>query len=48
MQTDKRKLETGIVPAKSNFPHVEWMLLVLATLSPDDEIFAKGYMPPQR
>ena len=48
MQTDKRKLETGIVPAKRNFPNVEWMLLVLATLSPDDEIFAKGYMPPQR
>ena len=47
-QTERRRLETGIVPAKRNLPNVEWMLLVLATLSPDDEIFAKGYMPPQR
>jgi hypothetical protein len=47
-QTERRRLETGIVPAKRNFPNVEWMLLVLATLSPDDEIFTKGYMPPQR
>lgn len=34
--------------AKRNLPNVEWMLLVLATLTPNDEIFGKSYMPPQK
>ena len=42
------RLETGIVIAKRNLPNVEWMLLVLATLTPNDEIFGKSYMPPQK
>ena len=34
--------------AKRNLPNVVWMLLVLATLTPNDEIFGKSYMPPQK
>ena len=47
-QTDKRQLDTGIVVARRNFPNVEWILMALATLSPEDEIFGKSYMPPQK
>jgi len=47
-QTDRMNVETGIVVAKRNLPNVEWMLLVLATLTPNDEIFGKSYMPPQK
>ena len=43
-----RQFDTGIVIAKRNLPNVEWMLLVLAILTPNDEIFGKSYMPPQK
>ena len=43
-----RQFDTGIVLSKRNFPNVEWTLLALATLNPNDEIFGKSYMPPQK
>lgn len=38
--------ELGIVPKKKNHPDQAWALTVLASLSPDDEIFCRTYVPP--
>lgn len=41
-----KKLEGGFDPERQ--PDSNWLVAVIATLSPDDEIFGKGYVPPPK
>lgn len=41
-----QNLDLGIIPKRKNHPDQGWALIVLATLSPNDEIFARAYVPP--
>ena len=38
----------NIYISKDRRPDVKWLLDVVATLLPDDEIFKKGYVPPPK
>ena len=37
---------TGISDQRT--PNKEWLLIMIATLKPDDEIFKKDYLPPAK
>ena len=43
---DKKGLRHGMQEDK--YPDKEWLVAMIATLNPDDEIFGKGYVPPPR
>jgi hypothetical protein len=42
----RSNLDTGIIMQKRNFPNVEWALIAIATLNPNEDIFARDYVPP--
>ena len=43
-----RNANSGIEEKKQNYPDKDYLILMIATLSQgNDEIFAKGYLPPQ-
>ena len=43
---EKKNLSSGMHPEK--LPDKDWLIAVIATLNPDDEIFKKEYLPPPR
>ena len=45
---DFNRLELTGVDREKHIPDKRWLLDILATFTPDDEIFGKGYNPPER
>jgi len=45
---DFNRLELTGVDREKHIPDKRWLLDILATYTPDDEIFGKGYNPPER